>query len=129
MKFTKLTLLFFRFVDSINDLFVSYYFFDNLCLMVLTSIALFAISQLHFYPAYIILVIAIYQVFVPCILGSYLVHKGEDLYQSIYEISWYLLSLPNQKSLLLILGSAKNSRSMSAGLTTISLEQFIEVKN
>lgn len=114
-------------MDSIDDLFASYYFVDNLCLMLLTSISLFAVSQMHFYPGYVLVVIAVYQVFVPCLLGSFLMDKGGEFFDNIYNISWYLLPHSDQISILILLGVASEEKTMSAGLTVISLEQFVDV--
>lgn len=114
-------------MDAIDDVFASYYFGDNLCLLFFTSIALFAVTQLHFFPGYVILVIAVYQVFVPCLLGSFLLDKGEEFFDNIYNISWYLLPLSDQVSILILLGVASDVKTMSAGLAIISLEQFVEV--
>lgn len=114
-------------MDAINDLFVSYYFIDNLSLIVLSSISLFAVSKYNFYPGYAILVMSLYQVFVPCLMGTLLIYKGEQFYDNIYNSLWYLLPVSDQKLILVLLCGAKRLQTMSAGLTVISLEQFVNV--
>ena len=53
--------------------------------------------------------------------------KGGEFFDNIYNISWYLLPISDQVSILILLGMAIEEKTMSAGLTVISLEQFVEV--
>jgi hypothetical protein len=97
--------------------------------MILTSVTLYGISQLNFFPCYIILVVSVYQVFLPCLFGSLLIHKGEEYYDNISQVSWYELPTEERKSVVMLLRSAIEINKMSAGLTVISLEEFVEVDN
>jgi hypothetical protein len=66
-------------------------------------------------------------VFVPCLFGSLLIHKGEEYYDNISQVSWYELPKEERKSIVMLLRSAIKVNKMSAGVKVISLEEFVEV--
>ena len=71
--------------------------------------------------------VAIYQMLVPCVFGTLLSIKGDDFYENLCNIKWYMLSIPDQKSIALLMTGAFRERTLSTGLVTLNLETFVEV--
>ena len=67
-------------------------------------------------------------IFLPCALGSILISKGDKFYENVYNISWNLLSTSDQKSLAFIILYAKKPKGLAAGITTLNLSTFLEVR-
>lgn len=68
-----------------------------------------------------------YQMLVPCVFGTLLSNRGDEYYENLYSIKWYMLSVSDQKSIALLLTGAFRERTLSTGLITLNLESFVEV--
>ena len=56
-----------------------------------------------------------------------LISKGDEFYQNLYDISWHLLPITDQKSLIFIILNSKKSKGLAAGYRTLELSAFHEV--
>jgi hypothetical protein len=81
----------------------------------------------NFIPGYGILLIDLFQIFAPCLLGTFLEIKSEKFFRKLTTFPWIDLPLRNKKSLLVILSSAIKVKSLSNGLGVLNLESFVEV--
>lgn len=86
-------------------------------------------SDYNFIIGYLILLGALHQIFVPCLIGTVLECKCEQFYNGIYSISWVKLPVSDQKMLLMILGSAGKMQSISFLFMKLNLNTFIKVRN
>ena len=73
------------------------------------------------------MVIDVFQIFIPCLVGTILTVKGDDYYDEICKISWHTMSLRDQKSISLMISAATKSKDFSFGLMKLNLESFLEV--
>ena len=71
--------------------------------------------------------VTMYQMLVPCVFGTFLTLKGDEYFDNLCSIKWYLLSISDQKSVALLLTGAYRERTLSTGLITLNLESFVEV--
>jgi hypothetical protein len=53
--------------------------------------------------------------------------KGEEFYESINQLNWYEIPLEDQKSVLFIIGMAREPKKISFILKALNLETFMEV--
>ena len=83
--------------------------------------------QVTFFPGYVIILIDVFQLFVPCLVGTVLLVKGDEFYDDICKLSWNTMSLRDQKSISIMLSFAKTSKTVSFGLMKLNLESFLEV--
>lgn len=74
-----------------------------------------------------ILGMAAFQIFAPCLLGMFVLLKGDKYYENLCNISWHLLSLSDQKSLSLLLVTAIRPKSITMGIKVLNLQSFLEV--
>lgn len=82
---------------------------------------------MDFYPGYVIMMTTMYQMLVPCVFGTFLSLKGDEYYDNLCNVKWYMLSISDQKSIALLLTGAFRERTLSTGLVTLNLESFVEV--
>jgi hypothetical protein len=68
-------------------------------------------------------------IFLPCALGSLLISKGDKFYESLYNISWHLLSVSDKKTLALIILNSEKSKGLTAGIRTLEFSAFQEVNH
>lgn len=85
--------------------------------------------QANFIPGYLILLMAAFQIFVPCLLGTLLLIEGDKHYLNLCNASWHLLSLSDQKSFSLLLVSATRPKSITMGVNVLDLESFVGVSS
>jgi hypothetical protein len=74
-----------------------------------------------------LLLITAFQIFVPCLLGTFLVHEGDKYFANLYNISWHLLSLSDQKSMTILLVFAIKPKSITMRLKVLDLQSFVDV--
>jgi hypothetical protein len=61
-------------------------------------------------------------------MSTVLMMKSEKFYAEICSFSWHLLSIQDQKSILIIMINAKKPMCLSTGLTVLNMETFVEVR-
>jgi hypothetical protein len=83
---------------------------------------------MNFIPGYLVSATCAFQLFVPCVLGTMLKVKGNELHGNVCKISWHLLSIPDQKSLQLILQFGETSKCLTAAHCPLDLQTFVEVR-
>lgn len=91
------------------------------------TFSLIFLLQVTFFPGYVILVIDVFQLFVPCLVGTVLLVKGDEFYADICKLTWNEMSLRDQKSINIMLSFAKTSKTVSFGLMKLNLESFLEI--
>lgn len=74
-----------------------------------------------------ILPVAAFQLFVPCVLGTIVVMKGDKFYDDVCKLPWHLMSVTDQKSIQMIIGYASKPKQLSAGVKILNMETFVEV--
>jgi odorant receptor len=117
-----------EYLNCFNEIFSVYHFVDISCLIFQTTTTLFTLSANYFFiPGYPILVLDAFVILGPCILGTMLEIAAESFYDSITEISWFLLPVEQQKSILIILHSSIMERPLKWGLMKLDLQQFVDV--
>ncbi|KAL7029971.1 hypothetical protein ACKWTF_006453 [Chironomus riparius] len=133
-----------QYLQDMRRTFLVYFFIDFSALVFQKTVELFAIisvsyyksSQLHFLihnfqfnfiPGYVCAISTGFLIFLPCVLGSILISKGDEFYRKLYNISWHLLSISNQKSFKFIILNSKTSKGLAAGIQTLELTAFLEV--
>ncbi|KAL7029970.1 hypothetical protein ACKWTF_006452 [Chironomus riparius] len=104
-----------------------YYFIDFSALVFQKTVELFAIISFNFIPGYVCAVSTGFLIFLPCALGSVLISKGDEFYQNLYNISWHLMSISDQKSLKFIILNSKKPNGLAAGIRTLELSAFLEI--
>jgi hypothetical protein len=83
--------------------------------------------QVNFIPGYGVLVIAFFQIFTPCLLGTFLEIISEKFFLKLTTFPWIELPLRDQKSLLIVLNSAIEVQSVSSGIGKMNLNSFVDV--
>ncbi|CAO1360022.1 unnamed protein product [Diamesa hyperborea] len=115
------------FLTFMEKSFVIYYLIEIGSLVFQVTVTLFAVVTVTFFPGYVIIAIDVFQLFVPCLVGTVLLVKGDEFYDDICKLSWNTMSLQDQKSISIMLTFAQNSKTVSFGLMKLNLESFLEV--
>ncbi|XP_062563684.1 odorant receptor 4-like [Armigeres subalbatus] len=105
-------------------------FFVNFgCMIVETVASLYVQATISgiWYPGLIVVLLCIVQLFIACALGTIYSTKNDQLIDEIYNISWYALPIPVQKSLALILNSSQHPVVLSDGFDSIDLFAFVQI--
>ncbi|CRK97284.1 CLUMA_CG010679, isoform A, partial [Clunio marinus] len=97
------------------------------CMILQNTVTLYAIVSFNFIIGYAFLVVTALQIFFPNLLGTVLIVAGDNYYNHLCNISWHMLSVSDQKSVLLLLVSAINPKKITAGLAVLQLQTFIEI--
>jgi hypothetical protein len=82
---------------------------------------------MNFIPGYMILLVAAFQIFTPCLLGTLLINEGEKYFGHLCKITWHELSLSDQKSISIMLSSALRPKTISTGLKVLDFQSFVDV--
>ncbi|CAG9798548.1 unnamed protein product [Chironomus riparius] len=91
-----------------NKIFSSYYQVEIFSIAFQTTVTLFTCSiDIHFLPGYPILVVDLFQIFAPCLLGTILELHCDKFFNKLAELSWIHLPLPMQKSVLIMMLQAQ----------------------
>uniref|UniRef100_A0A3F2ZED1 Odorant receptor n=1 Tax=Phlebotomus papatasi TaxID=29031 RepID=A0A3F2ZED1_PHLPP len=70
----------------------------------------------------------LFQLFIPCVFGEFIRIKMERLSTTLYLTNWYDLSLKDQKSFLLILGTTQRQYGLkAAGMYDVNIYTFIKI--
>ncbi|CAO1305632.1 unnamed protein product [Diamesa serratosioi] len=101
------------FLSFMENMFIYYYLIEIGSLVFQVTVTLFAVVSVTFIPGYVILVIDVFQLFVPCLVGTVLVVKGDEFYADICKLTWNSMSLRDQKSINIMLCFAKKSKTVS----------------
>ena len=83
---------------------------------------------MNFVPGYFVLLVDIFQIFIPCLLGTFLLTQGEKYEKNLCNLHWNLMSITDQKALRLLLWGAYKPKKISMGLKVLNLQTFVEVK-
>lgn len=54
--------------------------------------------------------------------------KNEEIYNDVINIKWYLLSVKDQKLIMVMMGAAQKPHNIMAGVVPSNLNTFIEVR-
>ncbi|XP_055587404.1 odorant receptor 22c-like [Uranotaenia lowii] len=65
--------------------------------------------------------------FLYCSIGTYLLVVNDGLVITIYDIDWYMLSVPNQRKILFLLANAQLDPSLHAYFFTLGLSTFVQI--
>ncbi|KAL1401263.1 hypothetical protein pipiens_006745 [Culex pipiens pipiens] len=84
-------------------------------------------KQLSWYQGYVFIAFLSYQLFFGCFLGTLLAIKNEQLQHEIYRVTWYKLSIPNQKMLQFVLKSSQESVCMSLIFAPLDMSTYLQV--
>ncbi|EDS44809.1 conserved hypothetical protein [Culex quinquefasciatus] len=68
-----------------------------------------------------------YQEHVNCFLGTILAVKSEQLQLAIYEVPWYKLSLPNQRSMQILLHASQKPVCLTLIFYPIDMPTFLQM--
>jgi hypothetical protein len=82
---------------------------------------------MNFIPGYAFLLVTAFQIFVPCLLGMFLINEGDKYFKNLCNISWHELSLSDQKSLSIMMSAAIEPLKISTNLTVLDLQSFVDV--
>ncbi|KAG5684234.1 hypothetical protein PVAND_013472 [Polypedilum vanderplanki] len=115
------------FLNIFVDLFQFYYFIDIGALFIQIIISLFAISSFGFLPGYMLIIAATFQIFMPCLLSTFIIIKAEEFTENINNILWYLLPVKDQKMLMMILKISQEKKTLSTGFTELNISTFVEM--
>lgn len=81
-------------------------------------------------PGYLILMIATFQLFVSCFLGTLIDIKSELFTKEVYNISWHRMGTNNRKTLKFMLAKSQRSIQLSCGgMMTVNMNLFLTVSN
>jgi hypothetical protein len=83
--------------------------------------------QFDFLPGYVTFAIASSQIFMPCVLATLLIVKAEEFFESLCDIPWYLLSLSDQKAVMMLMMAAQKEKTLSAAIFELDMRSFVEV--
>lgn len=86
-----------------------------------------SIFQINFIPGYFLLILDAFQIFIPCLLGTYLEEKCGRYFEKICSISWIELPVSDQKSVIMILSSARQVKSIFFSIMKLNLNSFVQV--
>ncbi|KAL9704979.1 hypothetical protein quinque_008497 [Culex quinquefasciatus] len=103
------------------------FFLTFACLSSVLVMAMFAALKLSWYQGYVFIAFLSYQLFFGCFLGTLLAMKNEQLQQAIYKVTWYKLSIPNQKMLQFVLKSSQESVCMSLIFAPLDMSTYLQV--
>ncbi|KAG5681811.1 hypothetical protein PVAND_011219 [Polypedilum vanderplanki] len=71
-----------------------------------------------------------FQVLMPCIEGSLIIHQKEKLLNELYDFPWYELSKPKQKMFLQFIHLCQNSNELQIFLIgTLNMKRFADLMN
>lgn len=116
------------YLKLINKIFTTYYFVEILSMAFQTTVTLFTCSvDAHFLPGYPILVIDIFQIFAPCLLGTIYEIQCDKFFDELTKISWIELPLSMQKTVLIMMIQAQRDRSIRCGLIDMNFQAFVMV--
>ncbi|KXJ74568.1 hypothetical protein RP20_CCG013368 [Aedes albopictus] len=100
---------------------------DNVAVIMIVNKFYYRLYGLvRWYPAIVICFAASFQIFTLSLLGTLLLIKGEELIQQVYDINWYNLDLPVQKSLKLLLLISQNNKEISYRFGVMNMETFVQ---
>lgn len=145
-------IFFLSFLEWYNKTFTVYFMIEISCLVFQTTVTLYACtrvrksyalignmefwiknifflfgSQIVFIPGYAILLLDLFQIFMPCLLGTLLESKCDEFFENICKLSWIELPMSDRKSLIIILASALKLRSISFGFMNLNFDSFVQV--
>ncbi|XP_019532759.2 odorant receptor 49b-like [Aedes albopictus] len=115
-----------QFLDLSNDVYSSYFLMSLASMTGTIAVLLTALVMVRWYPAIVICFAASFQIFTLSLLGTLLLIKGEELIQQVYDINWYNLDLPVQKSLKLLLLISQNNKEISYRFGVMNMETFVQ---
>ncbi|XP_070502403.1 odorant receptor 30a-like [Chironomus tepperi] len=118
-----------HFLQEMKQAFMIYYLIDILALIFQKTVELYAIISFNFIPGYMCVACTGCLIFLPCAISSVLISKGDKFYTNLYNISWRLMSIEDQKTLRFIILNSKKSKGLAAGIRTLELSAFLEVNN
>ncbi|XP_001662985.3 putative odorant receptor 83c [Aedes aegypti] len=117
-----------NFVTTLEELYATQVFIEvgsNALQIVMT---LFVQHIDMWMPGYLILLIATFQLFVSCFLGTLIDIKSELFTKAVYDISWHKMGKENQKTLKFMLAKSQCSLQLSCGgMMTLNMNLFLTV--
>ncbi|CAG9798549.1 unnamed protein product [Chironomus riparius] len=130
-KFTEIVQEHVKLIDYLiffNKTFSSYYLVEIFSLGFQTTVTLFTCSiDINFLPGYPILIVDLFQIFAPCLLGTLLEVQCNKFFDNLMKISWIQLSMPMQKLVLIMMFQVQRKKSIRCGLMELNLRTFLMV--
>ncbi|KAG5684233.1 hypothetical protein PVAND_013471 [Polypedilum vanderplanki] len=116
-----------NFMNIFANLFKFYYFMEIDGLFIQMIISLYAISTFNFLPGYMIIIAATFQIFMPCFFATFIIIKAEEFNESINNVSWYMMTTKDQKTLMMILKASQKEKTLSTGIVELNISTFVEM--
>ncbi|XP_065074327.1 putative odorant receptor 83c [Ochlerotatus camptorhynchus] len=118
-----------EYMSKLDSLLKPGFFVNFSCLIAETVASLYVQSTTGgiWYPGLIVVLLCVVQLFIACALGTIYSTKNDQLVEEIYNVSWYALPIPAQKSLTLILHSSQHPVVLSDGFDAIDLFAFVQI--
>ncbi|XP_062713109.1 odorant receptor 43a-like [Aedes albopictus] len=118
-----------EYMSKMDSLLKPGFFVNFSCMIAETVASLYVQSATDgiWYPGLIVVLLCIVQLFIACALGTVYSTKNDQLVDEIYNVSWYALPIPAQKSLALILNSSQHPVVLSDGFDAIDLFAFVQI--
>lgn len=85
--------------------------------------------QADFYPGYAILVLAGFQIILPCLTGNFLEIEGDKYFTHLSNINWHLMSQADKKSFTILVLFSLFPKKITMFLKNLNLQTFAEVRN
>ncbi|XP_019527969.3 putative odorant receptor 83c [Aedes albopictus] len=115
------------YLRTVETVFCMMYLLSFISLSSVLILSLFAVVTLSWYQGIVFILFVSYQLFFGCFLGTILEIKNEELQRAIYNISWYKLSLSNQKLLRFLLQSAQEPVKLTLVFARLNMPTYLQV--
>ncbi|EJY57562.1 AAEL017557-PA [Aedes aegypti] len=116
-----------KYLRTVEIIFRMIFFASFVSLSSVLILSLFAVVTLGWYQGIVFILFVSYQLFFGCFLGTFLEFKNEQLQREIYTISWYKLSIKNQKSLRFLLQSAQEPVNWTLIFARLNIPTYLQV--
>ncbi|XP_055590959.1 putative odorant receptor 83c [Uranotaenia lowii] len=115
-----------KYVNQFNSTYSVYFFLSLVCLTGVMAMSLVALIWTSWYPGIVFCVVASFQIFSLCLLGTLLSLKCEELCKECYRVSWYMFGVRSQKSVKFLLMMAQNYKNISYHFGQMNMQTFVK---
>ncbi|KAL9704975.1 hypothetical protein quinque_008493 [Culex quinquefasciatus] len=116
-----------KYLETVESVYSIFFFVSFVSLAATLVLALFAVVTLSWYQGYVFIAFISYELFFSCFLGTILAVKSEQLQLAIYEVPWYKLSLPNQRSMQILLHASQKPVCLTLIFYPIDMPTFLQM--
>ncbi|XP_053699222.1 putative odorant receptor 83c [Sabethes cyaneus] len=116
------------FVTKFEELY-SYQLFLEISIDALQIIITLFVLHIDFWmPGYLVIVVATFQLFLYCLLGTLIEIKTDSFSKRIYSINWYKLTKKEQKNIGFALRTSQKPRQLTyGGFTSLNVNFFLSI--